>query len=47
MSKQLEQIAEKAKSNPEGSLHFAGASAHTGVPQGDLEADESAGCERC
>jgi hypothetical protein len=42
MSTQLDQIAKKAKSNPK--LRFTSlASAHTGAPHGDLEADESAG----
>ena len=46
MSTQLDQIAKKAKSNPK--LRFTSL-AHlldTGVPHGNLEADEPAGCER-
>ena len=46
MSTQLDQIVGEGKVKPEAPLHLAGAFAHPGVPHGNLEADESAWCER-
>jgi hypothetical protein len=46
MSTQLDPDREEGKVESEATLHVASASAHAGVPHGNLEADESAGCER-